>query len=258
MAVFHPYRAGFSVLPNLRRIRPADVFDTTAEELSQFLELKREARVSQIWHVERDCSDEIQEAARRFILDHYPLPLDSNLSLIELSTTIAEDLVIHRRAEGRDWMALGCVHLPSHWRPEERIGQSFREVHEVVPGMDLSKSDKLVDAMIRGGPFERFLWGPLFEDRLNAHPRFPRREFDPQRPILFIKVERQVLVGLPAVDACLFVLKQSLIPCAEIDKTALLAALEGMTREQMAYKGLTVSGPPLIDWLKNAVTPERH
>lgn len=245
-------------MPNLRRIRPDQVFDTTADERNQFVAIKRDARQFQTWHVEWDCPAEVQEAARRFILDHYPLPLDSNLGLIELSTTIAEDFVIHRRARGKDWMALGCVFLPSHWRPEDRIGQSFREVHEVVPGMDLSNSDKLVDAMIRGGPFERFLWGPIFEDRLNAHPRFPRREFDPQRPVLFVKVERQVLVGLPEVEACLFVLKQSLIPYAEIDKAALLAALVGMTPEQLAYKGLTVSGPPLIDWLKNSVTPERH
>ncbi|MCA8999169.1 MAG: DUF3445 domain-containing protein [Planctomycetaceae bacterium] len=257
MATPHPYRNGFSVLPNLRRIGVDEVFQTTADELPKFRKLKQEAMPLQQWHVEQDCSEEIVAAVREFFLEHSPHPLDRNGTLTELSQSVAEDFIVHRRQNEKDWMALGYVFLPSQWWPEQQIGKSFREVHEVVPGMDLTASEKLVHAMIHSGPFERFLWSPLFEERLNCHPRFPRAEFDPENPVLFMKIERQVLVGFPKLEASLFILKQSLISCDEIDHSALLKTIRSMTPEQLAYKGLTISGPKLCEWLERQ-TGEWH
>lgn len=251
MSTVHPYLRGYSVLPQLRRIGVDEVFNVTDDELIEFRELKRAVRSSQVWHVEDDCPDEVKQAARDFIVAHYPHPLTHTQTLEDVAFDVAEEIIVHRLSRDRDWMALGYVFYPSSWLPEEKVGRSFREIHEPVPGMDLSRSRQYVEAMIHAGPFERFVWSPLFERRLNCHPRYPRAAFNPARPVLFIKVERQVTVGLPEHGALLFLLKQSLIPQAEIDKRALARAIEGMTPDQREYKGIGGCFAELTTWLED-------
>ena len=148
-------------------------------------------------------------------------------------------------------MAYGHVCFASDWRPEEKIGLSFREVHVPVPGMNLAASDRLVHAMIHAGPFERFVWSVVHEPRLNFHPRFPKRRFDPAAPCVYLKVERQTTVGFPDLGAALFSFRQHLLGMDDIQIPALIAALERMTPPQRAYKGLTDSAEPLIAWLRS-------
>ena len=134
--VHHPYRNGYSVLPQLRKIDVAEIFQVKADQRRQLCELKQEAMRLQIWHVEADCPDEIKQAVRDWLFEHYPLPLVRVDELHQLTPQLAEDVVIHRFQDGRDWMAYGDVCFASGWRPEEKIGRPFAEIHQPVAGMD--------------------------------------------------------------------------------------------------------------------------
>lgn len=256
----HPYVAGYSVLPQLRKIEPQDVFETSSEELATLRELKQEAMRSQIWCVERDCTSRLKADVLLYFRDRYPFALPEFSTLDELAPSLAEDFVIHRYdpAAGRDWMAFGAVCFPSDWRPEEKVGRSFREIHAPVPGMELDRSRKLVETIVHSGPFERFVWSVLFEPRINWHPRVPRRRFAPTAPHAWVRVERQVTVGFPAHHAVLFLLKQSLIPEPEIDKPALARAIRGMTPAQRAYKGLDADYDAILAWLEKTDNDDQN
>ena len=185
----------------------------------------------------------------QFIRNASPDALPSTASLSEVAPYLAEDFVIHRQVEDSDRMVFAAVMLPTGWRPQEKLGLSFREIHSVIPGMDLTRSESLVEAVIQGGPFERYVWGVRFSSCLNDHPNRPRVGFDPEHPTVYIKLERQVTVGFPDHAALLFLIRQDILPPESIDRPALVHTLRSMTAEQIAYKGLTDDLENLLEWL---------
>jgi len=58
------------------------------------------------------------------------------------------------------------------------------------------------------------------------------KKFDENNPEVNIKVERQVTVGFPKNNFCLFILRQYLIEEKDIDKKLLSMSIENMTPEQ--------------------------
>jgi len=128
-------------------------------------------------------------------------------------------------------MSSAHVCFPSSWYPEEKIGKSFYEIHSPVP-MNLKNSFKLVNAIIKGGIFERFVWSVVYENKYNFHPNLKHKKFNKEKPELFIKVERQVTVGFPEQNFCLFILRQYLIDQNEIDNKSLANSIKNMTEDQ--------------------------
>lgn len=174
-----------------------------------------------------------------------------------LCCQIPDDLAIVTRAAGKDRVAALHLCAPSHWAAEEKIGQDFIGTHAPVPGFEKvnAAAPTLVEAMITRGPFVRFTWGIEFDDRLNHHPVPPpgiaaaawnRRGFDPERadrPTLFLRVERQVVWGLPEIEAACFAIRVFVTDASEIRadperRTALRAALLSLSPESRRYKGL--------------------
>lgn len=154
------------------------------------------------------------------------------------------DLAVVRREEDRDWTAYLHVCAPSHWRPEEKIGQSFVATHAPIPHFEKASAAAkgLVEAMVERGPWVRFVWGFESDEKLDHHPdRAPGRAFA-ERPFA-VRVERQVLLPLPEQGAAIF-----LIGVAFVDRATVLAdealwrplrsALVGMSPEARAYKGV--------------------
>ena len=244
----HPYRAGYSTLPAMTRIEPVEVFRPDPLHGDWFDAAKRRVMAVQTCQVESDCSAEVYAAACAFVAGYYPRPLHGPLGPTgdwtarwvfgSLAAQLQEDLVIHRVRNGRDWMAAGHVCFPSGWNPSAKVGHSLNDIHAPVPGLNKSNGQKLAKAIVSSGPYERYVWGLVFAPELNGHPLRPKAVFDPKRPAVWVKVERQVTVPLPEVSAALFVLSHSLVGEAEIDSTALARALETMTREQRVYKGV--------------------
>lgn len=255
----HPYRAGYSVKPALTKIDAAAVFEPDARHAEWFERAKFRALCFQRCQVESDCPAAVYAAAVNFVSDHYPLPLNGPLRAAghwtarwvfnSVARQVQEDLVIHRVAAGRDWMAAGQVCFPSGWNPLEKVGQSFAEIHAPVPGMERFDGRRLAETMVRHGPFERYVWGVLFADELNGHPNRPKAEFDPADPAVWVKVERQVTVPLPDVSAALFVLQYALVSPDEIDRPALAAAINAMTPAERTYKGLGACGDAVVSHL---------
>ena len=244
--VNHAYLKGFSILPDLKKIQSNQVFESDRSDSILIQEEKRFAMARQIFFLEHEISEEIYEDCEKFILDNYPVKLEGR-KYSDIAKEIDEDLIIHRSTDNRNWMASGHVCLPSGWDPSQKIGMSFDELHTPVP-MSLKNSDKIVNAIINAGIFERYLWSVVHEKKYNYHPIFEFKKFDKNNPELFVKIERQVTVGFPDKGFCLFILRQYLIDEKDIDKKSLIKTISNMTTEQKKYKGLEDSDD-LLDYL---------
>ncbi|WP_417848644.1 heme-dependent oxidative N-demethylase subunit alpha family protein [Thalassoglobus sp.] len=246
----HPYRDGYSVLPRLRKIPREEIFRYEPSHFQRCLTEKKLARESQIFEVEQRLNDNLREAVRVFLLQEYPIPLNPAASLGEVVEQMQEDVVIHALEGEDDWMAYGHVCLPSSWRPEEKIGQHLRSLHTPIPGINLNNSSQLVETMVHHGPFERFIWSVVFDDRLNFHPDIPKTPFDVNKPTVYVKVERQVTVGFPEQFGGLFLLSESLLNEDEIDRPALANSIRKMNDAELEYKGLIDCAAELVNWLE--------
>jgi hypothetical protein len=186
-----------------------------------------------------------------------------------LMCQVQEDVaVVVRPGSGVD--EVGAIHLcaANHWSAQDKIGQSFLHIHQVVPGMEPvnRRAPQMVDAMIDRGPFVRFVWGTATDTRLNHHPepppgtdpaRWHGRRFDADNPRLFVRVERQVLWGLPEVGAAIFAIRPSFrdgdAVRADPDMNhALQSSLASMTPEQAQYKGVAHDRAAILAWLDTA------
>ncbi|SFJ31105.1 heme-dependent oxidative N-demethylase subunit alpha family protein [Planctomicrobium piriforme] len=191
-------------------------------------------------------------------------------SLDALVCQMPEDLAVTLRNDERDWLA--AVHLcaPGHWSAEEKIGRNFGEVHAPIPLIDpiVRASASLVRAMVEKGPMVRFVWGFGTDCRLNHHPEPPpgwtpemwrgrRFQSDAEGECPFwLRVERQVILGMPEVNASLFFIRVSHIDGNEIrqnsdERRRLVQALSTMDDATRRYKGLSESMDDLLNWLSN-------
>ena len=124
-----------------------------------------------------------------WILNHYPVPLSKPHDLYNLVLQMSEDVCIHRQ----DWLSWMFVCFPSGWRPGQKIGRSFEEIHEPVP--------ESVGKLPYKGNFERTVYG--LGRGINRHPRFPREH-------TYLTRERQVMIGFG--DSVLFIIRQYIEP----------------------------------------------
>lgn len=159
------------------------------------------------------------------------------------------------------------IHLcyPNHWSARDKIGRDFISVHQPVAGIDAINraAGPLLEAMVHKGPYVRFAWGIATDTRLNHHPEPPPgidasqwrgRRFDPARPRLYVRVERQVMHGLPEHAGALFTIRVSFVDVAElrhdpVKRAKLVGALRSMSPETLRYKGLHRDHEAILAWL---------
>lgn len=243
------YFQGYSVLPKLLPLNGTVL--EFPEEHKDILALKQDALQQQQCYFEHDLDPIAEFHICEYIrwIQGFKFQEEHALSNFQqIGPCLREDIAIHCIDDKKDWLAAAHICFPSGWLPEEKIGKSFQEIHESIPGMRLSNSRKMVEAMINSSPYERYVWTVIFEERINSHPRFPKKPFDLKNPVLFVKYERQIIIGFPECSAALFTICQHLIPEDKIHKPALKKALEGMTPEQLVYKGL---GGSYVDLLQH-------
>ncbi|MBD2342554.1 heme-dependent oxidative N-demethylase family protein [Anabaena subtropica] len=188
-------------------------------------------------------------------------------TLDALAAQLQEDLtVICRSADGSNW--LSAVHLcyPNHWSAEEKIGRDFAAIHAPVAGMEKinRRAEAIVNTMIARKPTVRFAWGLSTDTRLNHHPEPPPnvsasqwqgRKFDLQSPRLYLRIERQVIWGLPEYDTALFTIRTYFRDCSVVKQDSVLrsklyAAVESMSAESLIYKGLAESRDSILQWFR--------
>ncbi len=200
------------------------------------------------------------QAPKRAISPGYVSTLDA------LAAQVQEDLAVVCRAGGSNW--LSAIHLcyPNHWSAQEKIGKDFAAIHAPVAGMEKinRRADAIVNTMIAGKTMVRFAWGLSTDTRLNHHPEPPMnipplkwqgRNFDPNNPRLYLRIERQVIWGLPKYEAVLFVIRTYFRDCHAIKKdphlrAQLVSAIRSMTPDSLIYKGLFESKDSILAWLE--------
>jgi len=183
-----------------------------------------------------------------------------------LACQIQEDLaVVQLQNDGVDRVTALHLCLPNHWSAEEKIGRSFRDVHQPVPGMTRMNltAEQLMQAVIHKGPFVRFAWGIATDARLNHHPQPPSgidakdwqgRAFDPAQAQLYLRVERQTIHGFPAQGCALFTIRTYLYDIdtdnfAAEHRDRIASAIESMTEDSARYKGLEEDRGAILQWL---------
>ena len=182
--MYHVYKTGYSTLPNLKKLQPNEVFEKNNTDTELIKKEKKEALENQEYFFEYNNPQEFYEICEQFIIKNYPHKLSSNRYL-DIVKEIPEDFLIHRIENDKDYLSSAHVCFASHWLPEEKIGASFDEIHKPVP-MNLKNSKKLVEAMVYGGIFERFVWSVIYEKKYNFHPRLIHKKFDKNNAWLYL------------------------------------------------------------------------
>jgi hypothetical protein len=161
-----------------------------------------------------------------------------------IARAVQEDLAV--LASGDDdtgRTVLLDVRFPSGWRPERLVGASFTGLHAPVPGFvdSAAAARSMVRAMIERGPYVRFVWTLCADDQLDHHPDAHQKLPWHDARALWLRVERQITVPLPAARAGLFLIRTFVYPVGTLrapERTTLLAALDAMPDEVRTYKGL--------------------
>lgn len=176
--------------------------------------------------------------------------------LERLGTELVEDFAILQRDDaGADRVIWINVCFPSGWRPERVVGQSFAQIHGVIPGIAavLAKSRSLVDAMVERGPYVRFVWTITADDELDHHPEQGRRvAWSHATAPGYLRVERQTTVPLPDVDGSVFLIRTYLYRFDELapaERATLASALRQMPEEVLRYKRLEGALPRALELL---------
>lgn len=183
--------------------------------------------------------------------------------------TFLEDLAIVDGASGTvPWMA---VALPSHWAPEDKVGRHFSAIHGPVADnrLLLDAGPALMRMVCGGQRWERFVWTVTDHPRLHAHPL----RLDPQRwPAgaatelpgqAWWRTERQTFVPVPAAGQAVFTIAVDVQALARAITDpgrahALHEAVETMSADVLAYRGLAPVRSVLLDWLKHQAKSGPH
>lgn len=229
--MYHPYKQGYSVLPRLEKLEEKPFYKD--KYYHNYIVEKYKAIWSRETEFKHDCSNEILTTVMSFIKDnaHWVDTEENDLSRIMVG--LQEDIAIHRIKDGKDWLAYANICFPSSWNPEEKIGKPLAEIHAPIPGMNLAASYKMAEASTKKGPFRRFVWSPIFENKINFHPDLPKKKFDKDNPYVKVKVEKQITWPFPELNCFLFILRQYIVDPMLTD---LAKACVDMNEDQRKYK----------------------
>lgn len=261
--MYHPYADGkYSVAPGLSPLGKDfghGEMDQKYFQIDETYPFYREMKFGRVGgpvcfathDLDWQTRDHIRDWIHNKVHEEYPDFQELPETLDGTCMALPEDVAILKYDDDHDWLAYGCIFFPSGWCIGEKIGKSYREVHEEIPGMKLDRAEGFVKNIMSKGPFVRFVWSPMFENTLNSHPSIEKKPFDPDNPQLFMKVERQVTQPFPEKKAMLFLIRSYVLMPEEIQIKPLISALESMTKEQRRYKGIDECYDPLLEYLSS-------
>jgi len=170
-----------------------------------------------------------------------------------LALSLPDDLAWMRDDGAAGRASLLHVAFPSRWAPETRAGASLAELHgPVADGAALrAASAALMRAIVRKGPFRRWVWSVAETPALDLHPKRCTGPVDapasPSEGVVaqgWFRLERQTTVPFPAAGLALFAIRVQVAPLAQVlterpGRAALLAAsIRSMSSKTRTYKGL--------------------
>lgn len=154
----------------------------------------------------------------------------------------------------------GCLCFPSSWRLSDKVGKPIEFIHGPVPGLNPGIGQgihKFLTALKPGTASRRHNWGLARSPELNHHPDrvLPRLDATVNADEVWLRVERQALVGLPKSGGILFGIRVVNHSLTEVKADAVAAgrlchALETMPEEMARYKGLVTARDAIIQLLR--------
>jgi dimethylamine monooxygenase subunit A len=179
----------------------------------------------------------------------------------ELALGLQDDLVVMRLDQEQFVPEYMQVCFPTGWDPAQKYATDLRKIHEpVAEGERLQKSTfSIAQAMVHKGPFVRYVWTLAASNQLSQHPSekivpsaYTKQHTTSQNPTknpinpinpIYLRVERQVTVPLPAWRRSLFLIRVFIAPIDSVANTVerkhlLCNSLKSMTPEVIAYKGI--------------------
>lgn len=183
--------------------------------------------------------------------------------LLALGHAWEPDFLLLAPGDGGEFrLVAGVVCFPSSWRVTEKIGRGLEFIHGPVPTLNPTLGPAVRQFLARLRPGVAWLrsnWGLSRSPELNHHPerRMPRLAPPLAAGDVWIRIENQALVALPASRGILFGIRLEVHPLAEIKQDAAAAsglrrALQTMPEEIAIYKGLSAARVELIRLLESA------
>lgn len=235
---------------------------TTADAQDELLGLLAEHLVRHFPDLWRRYGDmlEIVPARRGICLTGSDTP-----ALLRAARLVQEDLVLMRRAEAGWRLAAGAVCFPSSWRLAEKFGRPIDAVHAGVPGFGAGTRNaelivRMFDMMRPEAPMLRWNWS-VYGDAALFHPEPPPpRRFGAgiRARNVILRVERQTLRKLPRSGDIVFTIRIDTEPLTRLARQPdaariagrLVAQIEALDPDQLAYKGLTLERERLLARLR--------
>lgn len=267
---WRPWRSGkFLIAAGLRPLQ-GDVFTPLHDEYLANKVKSREERLTKYYPALVQISEgEIQSALDMLnvLRGHREAWQGSTRdSWDAFAMTVNEDLALWKRAEGKEWLPLIHLCAPNHWAAEDKVGKDFPATHGPVPKMaGINKAaPTLFTQILSQGPMERFAWGLATDNRLNHHPLPPPgislaewqgRRFNPARPEMFVRIERQTLLPVPGHDLIVFTIATTFADVGKLphdDRLLIASCIRSMDDELLRYKGLGQDRDVVLEWLEGA------
>jgi hypothetical protein len=190
--------------------------------------------------------------------------INHNNALLVFSLLVEDDLVILRPEEDSFKMIAGAVFSPSGWDLKSKQFLDINDIHSPVPHYDSLLSERLNKILTKlqiGIPFERHNWSLYGSEDLFQPSQIKQAKGIDIRSkedieSIKIRIERQTLYKPESSNLILFSIKVRNYQIKEITDKKLLVqnfylALEGLSEEMIAYKGLTSSIGLFKDYLKS-------
>lgn len=187
-----------------------------------------------------------------------------------LELAFEEDLAVLDAASGTvPWL---CVCVPSHWAPEDKLGQSLAAIHGPVADNAalLAATRGLTQLVGSGGHWERFVWTVTPASRYDQHPHRQARTPWPATADAqtfaqqcYLRAERQTFLPVgQGTQQAVFTIRVMLQPLAQAVQTPPQAArlhdaLASMSDAVVAYKNLAPARPLLLRWLATRMASGR-
>ena len=174
-----------------------------------------------------------------------------------LACQLQEDICVVKIDGSSEYLTAAHLCFPNRWAVSEKIGKNFIEIHKPVARFAEANPNvaSLIQAMMGGRPYVRFAWGLSNDMDLDHHPDTTDEfRFESDSEALYLRVERQILFGLPQNNLLLFFIRTYYEDCREVCRDTDIAqglakTLLSMSDELLLYKGLSKSRDRIVDWL---------
>ena len=188
---------------------------------------------------------------------------------------VQEDLVLMRQQEDGWRIAVGSVSFPSSWDLVEKFSLVLQDVHKNVPGFEpgtrnASMINRIFDNMLVDQPVRRLNWSAYANPELYHGGKkaisLPSLNKDTREDSIFLRVEHQTLRKLPQSGDILFTIRIHIDPLAVLRVhpsraelcRGIVAQLELLDHDQLAYKGLIGAKDNLVAKLQTILSGEKN